>query len=211
MGGLHGDNNLHGFSLAIEARPGPCRSSRRGDWNREAECSELISRPGARERGRTEAHGRRGMRPGWLPQKRPGVRCLRESRPTRRRSRAQTPIKQGNRPSTQKSRTRVFQGAVGAFCASTAPSASTGPVRVCDLSAGPGRHEGSLEPHRQNCDESGLQRSPPGPRRRHDLPDRGQPRYSCTDSEPFAYPVREDETAIKLASSGHFISWETRI
>ena len=54
----------------------------------------------------------------------------------------------------------------------------------------PGRHEGSLEPYRQNCDESGLQISPPGPLRRHALPDRGQPRYSCTDSEPFAYPVR---------------------
>ena len=37
----------------------------------------------------------------------------------------------------------------------------------------PGRHEGSLEPYRQNCDESGLQISPPGPLRRHDLPDRG--------------------------------------
>ena len=54
----------------------------------------------------------------------------------------------------------------------------------------PGRHEGSLEAYRQNCDESGLQMSPPGPLRRHDLPDRGQPRYPCADSEPFAYPVR---------------------
>ena len=69
----------------------------------------------------------------------------------------------------------------------------------------PGRDEGSLEPYRQNCDESGLQISPPGPLRCHDLPDRGQPRYSCTDSEPFAYPVREAETAIKQASSEHFI------
>ena len=68
----------------------------------------------------------------------------------------------------------------------------------------PGRDEGSLEPYRQNCDESGLQISPPGPLRCHDLPDRGQPRYSCTDSEPFAYPVREAETAIKQASSEHF-------